>query len=285
MGVRVAVTGAGGMLATATVPALLERGHQVLAWTRQDLDVTDATAVRDRLMTERPDAVIQCAAFTRVDDAESDEDTARLINVEGTRNVGRAAAEIGARLVYPSTDYVFSGTSSRPYRPEDTPEPVSAYGRSKRAGELAASSFDEAVIVRTSWLYGAGGRNFVETITRLGREREQLEVVHDQVGRPTWTRSLARVIVALLESRAVGIFHATDAGEPITWFEFATEILRRQGIATPVIPVSSQRYPRPARRPAYSVLDYSATEAATGLRLPSWSEALAGYLASTARGR
>lgn len=275
---RVLVTGAGGMLARALVAELRHRDHEVVALDRSELDVTDEEAVEARLRAESPEAVVQCAAFTAVDAAEAEVPTAMRVNAEATRYLAGACQRIGALLVYPSTDYVFSGKGNRPYRPTDPPDPVNAYGRTKLAGERAAREAGKALVVRTSWLYGAGGSNFVDTISRLARERDRLEVVDDQVGRPTWTVSLARTVVDLLERRVVGTFHATDGGEPVSWFGVASRILVERSLATPILPVGSATFPRPARRPAYSVLDCSATEDAIGRLLPDWGEMLARYL-------
>jgi dTDP-4-dehydrorhamnose reductase len=276
---RIGVTGARGMLARTLIGTLASRGHEVLAWTEDDLDITRAEAVRRTLGDQRPDAVVQCAAYTAVDAAETEETLALRINADGTRHVAEACAEVGALLVYPSTDYVFAGSADRPYRPTDPTAPLSAYGRTKLAGEHAARAAGATAVVRTSWLYGAGGRHFVETITRMAGERDHLEVVDDQVGRPTWTGSLAVVIAELVERGVTGTFHATDGGEPVSWHGFARAILEEQGIRTPVEPVDSTRFPRPARRPAYSVLDCSETEAAIGRPLPHWRDALRRYLA------
>lgn len=275
---KVLITGAGGMLAQALVPALRARGHEVVALNRAALDVTDERAVAATLDAERPSVVIQCAAFTAVDAAEAEEPRARLVNATGTLHVARSCQRIGARLVYPSTDYVFAGTGRQPYRPDDSPDPVNAYGRTKLEGEQAALEAEGALVVRTSWLYGSGGPNFVDTITRLARERDRLEVVDDQQGRPTWTNSLAVTLAELLEQDAVGIFHATDGGEPVSWFGLARAVLEMRSRQTPVHPTSSKLLSRPAARPAYSVLDCSATEELIGRRLPRWKDMLARYL-------
>lgn len=275
---RVLVTGARGMLAHALLPTLRERGHEVVALDREALDVTDAAAVEARIAAERPDAVVQCAAYTRVDDAETDEARAFAVNCEGARNVARSCYRTGALFVYPSTDYVFSGEEERARRPSDPTGPVNAYGRSKLAGEEAAREAGRSLVLRTSWLYGEGGANFVDTITRLARERECLEVVDDQFGLPTWTGSLALVATELMEAGAEGILHAADAGDRVTWCGFARETLARQGLATRIVPVPSSRFPRPARRPRYSVLDCSDTEARLGRALPRWTDALDQFL-------
>ncbi|MBV9775162.1 MAG: dTDP-4-dehydrorhamnose reductase, partial [Gemmatimonadetes bacterium] len=203
------VTGAGGMLARDVVGEMERRGHQVLALPRERLDVTDEAAVREYVEGARPAVVVQCAAYTGVDRAEEEEAAATCVNSLGTRNLAQACDRTGALLVYPSTDYVFSGESRTPYAPGDPPSPVNAYGRSKLAGERAALDTGRALVVRTSWLYGAGGANFVHTVARLAREKGALDVVADQVGRPTWAGSLALIVSELIEAGAEGIFHAT----------------------------------------------------------------------------
>jgi dTDP-4-dehydrorhamnose reductase len=283
--VKILVTGAAGMLAHDLVPVLLERGHEVVPLDRAALDVTDAAAVEERLVAERPDYVVQCAAYTAVDDAERDEAAAYELNAEATAHVARACQKIGARLVYPSTDYVFSGESDRPYRPEDPTVPINAYGRSKLAGERAALEVGGSVVVRTSWLYGAGGRNFVDTIIRLAGEKDTLEVVADQIGRPTWTADLSEIIAELMERGVTGIVHATGAADPTSWHGFATEVVALSGARCRVDAISSDRFPRPARRPANSVLDCTATEAAVERPLRGWRDALAQYLRSGTEGR
>ncbi len=275
---KVLVTGAGGMLAQALVPELRSHDHEVVALERTALDVTDATAVEEWLQAESPEVVVQCAAYTAVDQAEIEEQAALRVNGEGTRYVAQACQRIGARLVYPSTDYVFDGTSTRPYRPADPTRPANAYGRSKLAGERAALETGRALVVRTSWLYGAGGKSFVDTLLRLARERDYLEVVDDQIGRPTWTVSLAQALRELIERKIMGILHVTDGGPPVSWYGFAREILAERALAIPVRPVASEAFPRLASRPAYSVLDCTATETILGRSLPDWKDMLTRYL-------
>lgn len=274
------VTGGGGMLARALVPELLRRGHEVEAPPRSELDITDEAAFCARILQMEPDVVVQCAAYTAVDAAEEREVEAYRVNAEATAFAASACHKIGAALVYPSTDYVFAGNGRRPYRPDDPPDPVNAYGRSKLAGEQAAQGAGRSLVVRTSWLYGAGGPNFVDTIRRLAEERDRLEVVDDQVGRPTWTGTLAKAMVELVMRGAEGIVHVTDQGEPDSWYGVAREIVERTGAVVEVAPVTSARFPRPARRPAYSVLDCSGAEGLLGEALPEWRGVLAGYLAS-----
>jgi dTDP-4-dehydrorhamnose reductase len=274
------VTGGGGMLARALVSELRRRGHDVAAPPRSALDVTDEAAFCARILQMQPDAVFHCAAYTAVDDAEEQEEAAFRVNAEATAFAAAACHKIGAALVYPSTDYVFAGTAGRPYRPQDATDPVNAYGRSKLAGEEAARAAGRWLVIRTSWLYGAGGRNFVDTIRGLSRERDRLEVVDDQVGRPTWTGSLANAMVELMTRGAEGIHHVTDGGAPASWYEVAGEIVARTGTRTEVVPVTSARFPRPAGRPSYSVLDCSEAERVLGKTMPEWRGVMGRYLAS-----
>jgi dTDP-4-dehydrorhamnose reductase len=275
---RALVTGADGMLGTAVVPALRAAGFDAVGLTRAELDVTEPDAVDRCFEDVQPHAVIQCAAYTAVDAAETHENEAFQINSEGAGTVARACQRLGSWFVYPSTDYVFSGISERPYLPDDPVAPLNAYGRSKAAGEDAARAARHSIIVRTSWLYGAGGPNFVDTIRRLSRERERLEVVDDQVGRPTWTGTLANVFIRLLKGGASGTFHATDGGAPVTWFGLAKKICELTGSAPGIVPITAASLDRAATRPSYSVLDCSATEEVLGANLPDWETTLTAYL-------
>ncbi len=269
---RVVVTGAGGMLGRA----VLEEIAGSVGFTRQQLDVCDERAVRSALQRERPHWVVHCAAYTNVDGAESEPEMANRVNGEGAGIVARAAAEVGAGIVYISSDYVFDGSKRSPYVEDDPTNPISAYGRSKLAGERAvAESNDNHLIVRTAWLFGPYGRNFVETILALARERESLLVVHDQVGCPTYTRHLAAAIAALLESPARGVHHVAGGGA-CSWFEFASEAVQLAGIECAVEPCTTDQFPRPAARPENSVL--RATREQTP-RLPHWRSGLRAYLA------
>lgn len=270
------------MLAQAVRSELLRRGHSVEAPPRSELDVTDGAALCARILQTRPDAVVQCAAFTAVEDAEAREEEAQRVNAAATAFAASACHKIGAALVYPSTDYVFPGTGTRPYRPDDPTGPVNAYGRSKRAGEEAAARAGRWLVVRTSWLYGAGGSNFVDTIRRLAGERERLEVVDDQIGRVTWTGTLAGAMVGLMERGAEGIVHVTDQGEPASWWDVAREVVRRTGNEVEVVPIPTARFQGRARRPAWSVLDCSATEVMLGEALPEWRKVLADYVSRRA---
>lgn len=276
----IAITGAGGMLGQAVAAAAHDAGHEVLALTRAELDVADAAAVEHAISGARPGAVVNCAAWTDVDGAEEHEAQATQINGEGAGNLARAAATAGARLVHVSTDYVFAGDAREPYVESDPVAPRSAYGRSKLAGERAVTAAGGAhAIVRTAWLFGAGGRNFVDTMLTLGAEREELRVVHDQIGCPTWTGHLAPALVRAAQGGPAGVFHAVGAGR-CSWFQLARTAIERAGLSCAVLPTTSAEFPRPAPRPAFSVLGSERGEDA--ITLPPWQEGLDGYLAARA---
>jgi dTDP-4-dehydrorhamnose reductase len=270
------VTGGGGMLGREVVRAAAE--HEVVALTHADLDVTDRAAVERTIMDASPDVVINCAGFTDVDGAESHEEAATRLNGEAAGYLAAAAPAI----VHPSTDYVFDGSKRTPYVESDPTGPRSAYGRSKLAGERAvATANPRHFIVRTSWLFGAGGKNFVDTMLGLAAERDELKVVDDQVGCPTYAGHLASALVELAEGDSYGIHHLAGTGE-CSWFSFAGEIFRQAEVDVSVVPCTTAEFQRPAPRPAYSVLG---SERPDAIRLPSWHEGLAAYLAERAPAR
>ncbi|GLW62061.1 NAD(P)-dependent oxidoreductase [Actinomadura rubrobrunea] len=269
------VVGAGGMLGTELVRRLRGRGRDVVALTRADLDVRDAAAVRDALRRHRPDAVVNCAAWTAVDDAEAHEDAALAVNGDAVRTLAAACGDVDATLVHISTDYVFDGRADRPYPEDAPPAPVSAYGRTKLAGERAVLDTGRGYVVRTAWLYGAHGPNFVRTMTRLAAERDTVEVVDDQRGQPTWTGDLAEQVIALVGSGAPpGVYHGTNAGET-TWYGLAREVFALLGLDPDrVRPTTTDRFPRPAPRPAYSVLGHDRWTRVGLKPMRDWREAL-----------
>lgn len=270
------------MLARDVVVAAEAKRHEVTALTRSELDITEADAVERALAAAGPDAVINCAAWTDVDGAEEREAEATAVNGEGARVLGAAAAAIDAAVVYPSTDYVFDGSKDEPYVVDDPPGPLSAYGRSKLAGEKAtAAANSRHFIVRTSWVFGPHGRNFVETMLGLGRERDEVRVVRDQVGCPTYTGHLASGVVALIDSEAYGIHHMAGQG-PCSWYEFAEEIFAQAEIECDVVPVATAEFPRPAPRPPNGVLAGGLTAAPP---LPPWQHGLTEYLKRDAQVR
>jgi len=269
------VTGAGGMLGRDLVSVLSAAGHDVTAARRADLDITDATAVKAAVAGH--DVVVNAAAWTDVDGAEADEAAATAVNGTGTRHVAAACAATGARLLHVSTDYVFPGDATAPY-PEDAPtDPVNGYGRSKLAGEVAVRDLlpDTGYIVRTAWLYGAHGPNFVATMLRLAQSRDIVDVVDDQRGQPTWSFALAEQLVRLglaaVDGTArAGAYHGTASGET-TWFGLARAVFEEAGLnPARVHPTTSDKFVRPARRPAFSVLGHDRWAAAGLAPLPHW---------------
>jgi dTDP-4-dehydrorhamnose reductase len=267
------VTGASGMLGIDLQVALA--GREVTALGRSDLDVTDIAAVRSAAAGH--DVIINAAAYTKVDDAESHEAEAHAVNAVGAQNLALVAASNGAKLVQVSTDYVFNGAATAPY-PESAPlDPISAYGRTKADGERLARAAhpDGTYVVRAAWLYGAGGPNFAKTMRRLAATNDTVSVVDDQLGQPTWTADLAAQIVALVDSDApAGVYHGTNSGEA-TWFEFARAIFAEAGLDPErVRPTTSDAFVRPAPRPSYSVLGHDAWPLAGLDELRDWREAL-----------
>lgn len=265
------------MLGTDLRDELAGRGEPVIALSRSDLDVTDSRLVSAAVAEHAPDVIVNCAAYTKVDLAESHEAAANAINGSAVELLATAANEAGALLVQVSTDFVFDGAKRAPYDIDDPTDPLSAYGRSKLLGEVAARHAEKHLIVRTSWLFGVHGPNFVEAIRNQMRKGvDTLRVVEDQRGRPTYTPHLARAIIRLATQQAQGIVHYADVDE-CSWYDFACAIAEGSGVA--VRPVTSDEFPRPAKRPAYSVLSTAAYERLTGVAPDSWRDGLREYLA------
>jgi dTDP-4-dehydrorhamnose reductase len=269
---KVLITGANGQLGRA-LQATIPSDVSIVATGSAELDIGNASAVDALMSAERPDAIFNAAAYTAVDKAESEEALAMRVNAEGVANLARGAAAVGARLVHVSTDFVFDGRSGIPYAPEAPTAPLGVYGRTKRQGEIAAGP--DALIVRTAWVYGSQGGNFVRTMLRLMAKRDEVRVVADQIGTPTFAASLADALWRLHAAGAKGLFHYTDSGAA-SWYDFAVAIQEEAlaiGLlarAVPVIPIATSDYPTPAARPHYSVLDKSATFALLGGAAPHW---------------
>ena len=264
------VTGCNGQLGTALQSLLKDQAVYI---DREELDLTDASAVKDYLLANSFDIIINCAAYTAVDKAESDAENAHKINALAPLYL----AKYGKKIIHISTDYVFDGTNYKPYTEKDTTNPVSVYGKTKREGELnVLENADTAIIIRTAWLYSPHGGNFVKTMRRLGAEKETLNVVADQIGSPTNAYDLAEAIVTMLPQIKEGekeIFHFTDEGV-CSWYDFATEIMAQSKLACKVYPIASKDYPTPASRPHYSVLDKTKIKQRFNITIPHWKEGL-----------
>lgn len=275
---KVLVTGYAGQLGWDTVRLLEARGIECRGVDMQDFDLTDGQAVREYVRRYRPTAIVHCAAYTNVDKAESQPEICAAVNGMGTVNVVRAALSVGAKLVFISTDYVFPGTGDRPWQVDDNYGPQNVYGMSKVQGEDAVRSLmTRYFILRTSWVFGKNGHNFVRTMLRLGAEKKELRVVNDQIGSPTYTRDLARVICDMLPTEKYGIYHVRNEGY-ISWCDFAKMIMEKAGLPCRVIPVPSSEYPTPAKRPLNSRMDGSALVRAGFEPMPSVENALERYL-------
>jgi dTDP-4-dehydrorhamnose reductase len=273
----VLIAGAGGMLAREVIGACGRRGHDVEAPTRKELDITDSRAVAELVAARRPDAVINCAAWSDVDGAEDDERGAVEVNDVAAGVLAAAAASVGSKVLYPSSDYVFDGSKRTPYMEADMPSPLGAYGRSKLGGETSvAVANPRHFVVRSSWLFGHGGRNFVETMLQIGLQQEEVLVVSDQHGCPTSCADLAAAVAELIEGEAFGIHHICGAG-PCSWFDFAQEIFDQAGYETRVMSASTEMMGRKAPRPAYSVLGSSRADS---IDLQPWRDALRAYLSA-----
>lgn len=268
------MVGAQGMLGQDLMALLGSRAHGVDI---AEIDVTSPESVMKVVGDLKPEVVINCAAYTDVDGCESNTETAMAVNGEGVGYLAMACRDIGALLVQVSTDYVFDGGKGTPYVEDDAPCPLSVYGESKLAGEMNAAFSPEHLIVRTQWLYGLHGKNFVETMLRLGAEKDELSVVDDQIGSPTWTVDLARAIIALIDHGCRGVYHAANA-DYCSWNDFARAIFEEAGITVSVKPMTTTELNRPARRPLYSTLECSKLAADTGFQPQPWRSALRDYL-------
>lgn len=275
---KVLVTGVKGQLGHDVVNELVKRGHTAVGTDVEEMDITDAGIVRKVMTAEKPDAVIHCAAYTAVDAAEDNIDLCRKINAEGTENIAKIAREIDAKMLYLSTDYVFNGEGDRPWEPDDEREPLNVYGVTKYEGELAVEKYVEKFFtVRIAWVFGVNGKNFIKTMLKLGETHKDINVVNDQIGSPTYTYDLARLLVDMIETEKYGRYHATNEGL-CTWYEFAEEIFRQAGMDVNVHPVTSEEFPAKAKRPHNSRMNKDKLTENGFKRLPDWQDALHRYL-------
>ena len=273
----VLVTGVKGQLGYDVVNELEKRGHVAIGVDIDEMDITDAASVQKVITEAAPDAVIHCAAYTAVDAAEDNVDLCRRVNADGTENIAKVCKALNIKMMYISTDYVFNGQGERPWEPDDERQPLNIYGQTKYEGELAVEKLEKFFIVRIAWVFGINGKNFIKTMLNLGKTRDKLTVVADQIGSPTYTFDLARLLVDMIETDKYGRYHATNEGL-CSWYEFACEIFRQAGISVSVAPVTSDQYPAKAKRPMNSRMDKSKLEENGFERLPSWQDALGRYL-------
>lgn len=274
---KVLVTGVKGQLGYDVMNELKKRDHEAIGVDIDEMDITDTSSVEKVITDVSPDAVIHCAAYTAVDAAEDNEELCRRVNAEGTANVARVCEILGCKLMYISTDYVFNGLGERPWEPDDDREPLNVYGQTKYEGELAVEKLEKYFIVRIAWVFGVNGKNFIKTMLRLAETYDTLTVVADQIGSPTYTYDLARLLVDMIETEKYGRYHATNEGL-CSWHEFACEIFRQAGKNVNVIPVTSAQYGAKAKRPFNSRMDKSKLSENGFERLPSWQDALGRYL-------
>lgn len=275
---KVLVTGTKGQLGYDVVNELEKRGHTAVAVDIEEMDITDAVSV-ERVITEAEvEAVIHCAAYTAVDAAEDNVEICRRVNAEGTENIAKVCKKLDLKMIYISTDYVFDGEGERPWEPDDERYPLNVYGQTKYEGELAVEKYlEKYFIVRIAWVFGVNGKNFIKTMLKLSETHEELNVVDDQVGSPTYTYDLAVLLVDMVESDKYGRYHATNEGL-CTWYEFAKEIFRQAGVEVKVNPVTSDMFPAKAKRPKNSRMSKDKLDANGFHRLPTWQDALERYL-------
>lgn len=276
---KVLISGGKGLLAVNILPYLGER-FDLAVYDIDEWDITSVSRGRDLMDLHRPDVVLNLAAMTDVDGCEDSQELAGQVNADGAGTVAELCAAVGARLVHMSTDYVFDGTKGSPYSEDDEPAPASVYGRTKLAGEkMVLERLPGTAVLRTQWLYGKGGKSFVDTITGLGRQHGKVRVVDDQRGSPTWARDLAAPIISIIEKGLSGIYHVSNSGS-CTWFEFTRAIFSILNMDVEASPISSDELGRKAARPAFSVFDLTKLEGSTGIRMRGWMDALREYLAT-----
>lgn len=276
-GMKILVTGCGGQLGRAVAEELQSRGHTVVRTDRKNMDITDREAVEKMLLSEEPDAIVHCAAYTNVERAEEEPSLCRLANVQGTAHIAKYCKQRNRKLLYISTDYVFGEEGGGPHGEGDKASPINVYGQSKYDGEQIVRTLERYFIVRTSWVFGKGGNNFVTAILRRARQGQALQVVNDQIGSPTYTDDLAALLADMAESEEYGVYHATNEGE-CTWYKLARETVRLAGIDAEITPISAAAYGGKAKRPSDSRLAKHALDRAGFRRLPDWKDALKRYI-------
>lgn len=275
---RFLVTGVKGQLGHDVMEELALRGHTGVGVDVEEMDITDAQAVDRGIRQAQADGVIHCAAYTAVDAAEDEPEVCMKVNAEGTENIARVCKELDLPMMYISTDYVFDGEGERPWEPDDPCDPLNVYGKSKYLGELAVQRYlEKYYIVRIAWVFGVNGKNFIKAMLNKAKMTDQVMVVNDQVGSPTYTRDLAVLVVDMMETDHYGVYHATNEGI-CTWYEFAKEIFAQARIAMEVTPISADEYPAKAKRPHNSRMDKSRLDEKGFRRLPTWQDALKRYL-------
>lgn len=276
---RILVTGVKGQLGHDVVNELEKRGHKAIGVDIDEMDITDAKAVEKGIKEADVEAVIHCAAYTAVDAAEDNIELCRRVNAYGTENIAKVCKELDLKMLYLSTDYVFDGEGERPWEPDDSRDPLNIYGQTKYEGELAVEKYlEKYFIVRIAWVFGVNGKNFIKTMLRLGENNTDINVVDDQIGSPTYTFDLARLLVDMVETDKYGRYHATNEGL-CTWYEFACEIFRQAGMKVNVHPVTSDEFPAKAKRPHNSRMSKDKLVQNGFKPLPSWQDALQRYLA------
>ncbi|WP_313347419.1 dTDP-4-dehydrorhamnose reductase [Lacrimispora sp.] len=275
---KVLVTGVKGQLGFDVVNELLKRGHEAIGVDIEEMDITDEESVNRVIKAAAPDAVIHCAAYTAVDAAEDNVDICRKVNATGTGYIAKVCKDLDIKMMYISTDYVFNGQGTRPWEPDDVREPLNIYGQTKYEGELLVEeTLDKFFTVRIAWVFGVNGKNFIKTMLNLGKTRDKLTVVADQIGSPTYTYDLARLLVDMIETDKYGRYHATNEGL-CSWYDFACEIFKQAGMNVSVEPVGSDQFPVKAKRPMNSRMNKDKLAENGFVPLPSWQDALARYL-------
>lgn len=275
---KVLVTGVKGQLGYDVANELVKRGVEAVGVDIDEMDITDAVSVDKVIKQVSPDAVIHCAAYTAVDAAEDNVELCRKVNADGTANIAKVCKELDIKMMYISTDYVFDGQGERPWEPDDERHPLNVYGQTKYEGEVAVTdALDKYFIVRIAWVFGVNGKNFIKAILNKAKTVDTLTVVNDQYGSPTYTFDLARLLVDMIQSDKYGFYHATNEGI-CTWYEFACEIIRQAGLSTKVLPVSADRYPAKAKRPANSRMSKEKLTENGFVKLPAWQDAVKRYL-------